>query len=264
MTIAVASDFHSDKVGAPQVAKQCGLLRTIRNDSSLDHLHLSGDLWSLTLESTVESVTANPDCATLRDAIRWLSDVKKVTLGDGNHDPYSQLPPAERAKFDEWFKCPAVVFTGPQFNVGDLYPGLAGWRFEHGHRKDLDFTSAIWPIVTGALKELLGTKAAMSFMAWVIAQWAKRRVVTPTDIRTEHPEAYEGMTTWMHQRMLNWLLKSDFRGAVFGHSHYDCIWDRVTQAKMFVNDGAVDGYGDTIALVFANAGRTVARLEYVE
>ncbi|MBM3315661.1 hypothetical protein FJY71_07495 [candidate division WOR-3 bacterium] len=256
--IVATSDQHADNAPDGIKVAQLEFFEWLRGRSEVRWVFSVGDLWSLTLESSVKSVVESEHCGRMRDVLRRLSESKRVVLVDGNHDPYSTLPVADRRRFMEWLAAPRIEFPGPVFN--QQIPGYPAVHFEHGHR--FDPTHDMWVAITETLRGILGPAAAERLFKWAIAFFYRGgQGPTPVQVRAEDPtpdkDAYRYLVELMHERMWKWTLGNENACGLVatGHTHFDEYRHKELKSRSYVNCGAFDGWGNTYVEVSSGATR---------
>jgi predicted phosphodiesterase len=245
-TIIATSDQHADSAPAGVQTRQIEFFKSLISRPDVDHVVSVGDLWSMTLDSTVDRVIKDPHCCALRDVLRDLSKVKKVVLVDGNHDPYSDMAanvPQDYARFVNWLDAPAISLRHRQWTYGadTTKPDII---FDHGC--SMDPTTAMWKGITQSLGEVMGTESFVKFAQWVVGI-VLHRPPTPREVRSQDTDAYNFLVSWIHDKWWQWTLANSgpARLVVTGHTHFDEYRHKELKRKTYVNCGAFDGNGNS-------------------
>jgi UDP-2,3-diacylglucosamine pyrophosphatase LpxH len=255
-TLVAASDLHADSAPPAVQTAQLQFLRSLVNRTEVQCIVSVGDLWSMTLDGSVDTVIKSAHCARVRDVLRQLSESKLVALLDGNHDPYSTMPKPELKRFTDWLAAPRILFPGPGFNK--RLTGVPAAYFTHGAQ--FDPTSDVWKVLTEALRQMVGAKRAEAFIKWVVSIYLKRKSgPTPRMVRDRDPDAYAQMVSYLHERMWQWTLdkQNGYEICVMGHTHFDECRHKELGNKTYVNCGAFDGNGNTYVEITADGARLV-------
>lgn len=256
-TIVAASDLHADSAPPAVQAAQLKFLRSLINRTEVQCIVSVGDLWSMALDNSVDTVIKSAHCANVRDVLRQLSESKLVALVDGNHDPYSTMPKPELKRFTDWLAAPRITFPGPGFNK--RFAGLPTVYFMHGSQ--FDPTTGVWEAITAALRQMVGAKRAEAFAKWVLSIYFRwKSGPTPRMVRDRDPDAYVQLVSYLHERMWQWTLdkQNGYEICVMGHTHFDECRHKELGNKTFVNGGAFDGNGNTYVEITADGARLVA------
>jgi len=245
-TIIATSDQHADSAPAGVQTRQIEFFKSLITRPDVDQVVSVGDLWSMTLDSTVDRVINDLHCCAMRNVLRDLSKVKKVVLVDGNHDPYSEMAvnvPQEYAKFVKWLDAPAISLKHREYKYGvdTTKPDII---FDHGCR--LDPTTAMWTDITHALRDIMGTTRFVKFAQWVLSI-VLHRPPTPREVRIQDPDAYNFLVSWIHDKWWQWTLANSgsARLVITGHMHFDEYRHKELKGKTYVNCGAFDGNGNS-------------------
>jgi UDP-2,3-diacylglucosamine pyrophosphatase LpxH len=241
--IVATSDQHTDSAPPAVQASQLDFFRSLVNRADIECVVSVGDLWSMTLDSSVNTVLSNPHCAKVRDLIRELSKSKRVVLVEGNHDPYSALPAGDHQCFVNWLNAPGVELK-PYLNY--LFPGFPTMYFTHGSQ--FDPTTEIWKGVTDTLRAALGPAAAERLFQWAVGLYLKQKSgPTARQVRAFDSDVYEKTVSRMHEDMWKWTLdkRNQYQIIVMGHSHFDEHRHKELSDKTYVNCGAFDGFGSS-------------------
>jgi UDP-2,3-diacylglucosamine pyrophosphatase LpxH len=255
-TLVATSDQHTDSAPPAVQAAQLKFFRSLIDRADVPCVVSVGDLWSMTLDSSVDTVIKSSHCAKVRDVLRQLSESKVVALVDGNHDPYSTMPKPELKRFTDWLAAPKIMFPGRGFNK--RFAGLPTAYFMHGSQ--FDPTTDMWKVLTGALRGIVGAQRAEAFAKWVVGIWLKRKSgPTPAMVRDQDPDAYAQLVSYMHEEMWKWTLdkKNGYDICAMGHTHFDECRHKELSNKTYVNCGAFDGNGNTYVEITADGARLV-------
>jgi UDP-2,3-diacylglucosamine pyrophosphatase LpxH len=254
--IIATSDQHVDTAPPDVQVAQLKFFRSLLDRTDIQCIVSVGDLWSMAMTTSVNTVINNAHCAEVRDVLRQLSESVPVFLVDGNHDPYSTMPAADLKQFMDWLAAPKITFSGLFFN--QRFAGLPTIYFTHGAQ--FDWTNDMWKVVTGTLREILGPAKAEALFKWVIDIYIKQKSgPTPTMVRDYDPDAYAAMVSQLHEQMWKWTLdkKNGYEICVMGHTHFDECRHKELSHKTYVNCGAFDGFGNTYVEITADGPRLV-------
>ena len=254
--VIATSDQHLDSAPAGVRDAQLKFFKSLLKRDDVQCIVTVGDLWSMAIDKTVDDVIKNAHCAAVRDVLRQFADSRPLYLVDGNHDPYSTMPKPELAKFKQWLNIPKAIYAGPTLNK--RFAGLPTTYFMHGHQ--FDPSNDFWKGLTGTLKGILGTKAALALINWAIGIYLKgKRAPTPTEVRKQDKDSYALLVEYMHNEMWKWTLgkKNGYDVCVMGHTHFDEIRHKELANKTYVNCGAFDGLGNSYVEIGADGPRLV-------
>ena len=255
-TVIATSDQHTDSAPPAVQDAQLEFFESLLKRDDVQCIVSVGDLWSMALDSSVETLINNPHCAKVRDVLRQLSESKRVVLVDGNHDPYSTLPEPQLKQFTDWLAAPKITFPGPGFNK--QFSELPTTYYMHGAQ--FDPSNDFWKSVTGTLREKMGAERAEAFIKWVIDIYFKwKSGPTPAKVREQDPDAYELMVSYLHDKMWKWALDKQnvYDICVMGHTHFDEYRHKELGNKTYVNCGAFDGHGNTYVEITTAGPRLV-------
>jgi len=253
-TIIATSDQHADSAPPAVQTAQLEFFRSLIDRTDVRRVVSVGDLWSMTLDSSLDTLINNPHCARVRDVLRQLSETRPVILVDGNHDPYSTMPPAELKRFTDWMAAPNIVYPGPGYNK--QVAGLPTVYYMHGMQ--FDPSSDMWKALTGRLRDLVGAERAEAIAKWVVGIWLKRKSgPTPRMVRDHDPDAYAQLVAYMHEQEWKWTLDklNAYEVCVMGHTHFDECRHKELSNKTYVNCGAFDGFGNTYVEITGDGAR---------
>ena len=255
--VIATSDQHADSAPAETQEQQLAFFRSLRARPEVRCIISVGDLWSLTLDSSVDAVLASEHCGRVRDLLRELSETRRVILVDGNHDPYSAMAPAEFERFKAWLQAPRIEFAGRQLDttqVADQWArGIPPALFEHGADR-FDFTTGFWKVVTSWLRGVFGVGLATKLMKLIVERVVRGKgKTTPSVVRDRDHDSYQALVALMHHRMWGWALRPDspHRLVVMGHTHFDEARQKRLRDITYVNCGAFDGFGSSYVEITA-------------